>query len=108
MEDVVSAARGGPVSDSGICATRFTVCGGLGHCEDVVKDMTELLNGVRFQQQVWKAETADCFVVLGTDISGGDQDGNARPGLQKLARKIDAGHLRHGKISHDYIKITGP
>jgi hypothetical protein len=104
----VSAARGSAVSDSWICATLFTVCGGLGLCEDVVKAVTEFLDGVRFQQQVWKAETADTFVVLGTDISGGNQDGHARPGLQKPARKIDAGHLRHRKIAHDYIKIMRP
>src|SRR5579863_5363088 len=70
--------------------------------------MTEFLNSVRFQQQVWQAEAADFFVVLGTDISGGDQDGHARPGLQKLAREIYARHLRHGKIAHHDVKIMWP
>ena len=74
-------------------------------CENIVKDLTEFLNRVGFQQQIGKAETANFFVVRGTDISGGNQDGHARPDLQKLAREIDAGHPRHGEIAHYYIKI---
>jgi len=72
--------------------------------EQVINELSEFVNPIGFQDQVWKIETADGRCIFRPNVTASYQNGDVGADSQKFSCKVDAAKAWHEEITHHGVK----
>jgi hypothetical protein len=75
--------------------------------EQVINELSELVNPIGFQDQLWKIETADGRCIFRPNVTAGYQNGEVGADSQKFLCKFDAAKAWHEEITHHGVEGFG-